>query len=202
MQLARDPHDPEHPDAVAAYIGGHHVGHIPHNSAKKWHAVIESLEMKGLPAVCQGEVTGGWHRPGNSTGNYGLIIFATDPPHEITDDDPTVVTTNGRVSIDGERYCQDYLTALAGDRTSTQIVVHLDARHRHRITVHHEGRELGWMTAAMSERYSPFLRELERAGLPLTCIATIRFGIVRYEVSLKLPTGSDLVSAIDELRQH
>ncbi len=199
VQLARDPHEPEHPDAVAVYIGQHHVGHIPHQTSSDWHAVIDELDTAGLPAVCRGEVPGGWHRPGRSTGNYGLVVYASDPPHILSDSDPTVVTTAGRISIEGEQHCQDYLAELIGEQASRTVVVRLDPRHPHRITAHHEDQLLGWLTSAMSERYAPFLEALESNGLAPTCRGTIRFGRVKYELSLKLPTGSDLVAAIDEL---
>ena len=199
VQLARDPHDPDHRDAVAAYVGPYHVGYIPHAIERDWHAVIDELEDLGRPTVVHGEVVGGWHRPGKSTGSYGLVIYATDPPRQLTDHDATILTRSGRVAIEGEEHCQDYLFAIAGNKTAHQLVVRLDARHSHRITVNHGDQTLGWLTPAMSERYSPLLTGIRVAGLPTTCLATVRIGPKKLEVSLGLPTGSHLERALKEL---
>ncbi len=196
VQLARDEHDPSDPNAVAAYIGQHHAGYIPRNSAKSWHKVIKSLHDDNMPAVCQGEVVGGWHRPPKSTGSYGLVIFASAPPRRLTADDAIILSRSGRVSLEGEENCQPYLAAVLGTRAGQPLVAHLDTRHSHRITANHGGHVLGWLTPAMSATYKPLLLGLEMAGLPTTCVATVRRGKQKLEVSLGLPTGSNLERAL------
>lgn len=195
VQLVRDVGNPYDPNAVAVYLGREHVGFVPADEATAWAVLIAALNSAGLPAACHGEVTGGWHRPGD-VGHYGLVFYADYPTRQLTQDDPILTIGRGsRVQIQGEEAHQTYLFGLLGGSQTADVIVTLRHDENGSIAAFHNGQPLGSMTKTMSQRYGPAIDHLVQSGWPTTCSAIVSLGKSKLEVALRLP-NEDIVLAL------
>ncbi len=194
-QLVLDPHNPVDPDAVAVFLGPHHVGYVEAGLAMEIGEVVETINLSGNPATCRARITGGWDRGGDDIGSYGVVLEVADPARPRSSTDPVFAAARGRLNITGEEACQEFLLIRLGSGW----------RHVFTAVLQFEGNEVGvWygsilvgrLTDKMSARYAPLLNHVAAEGWPLTCSARIKRGKKKLEVTLCLPQGDDLAYAL------
>ena len=63
-------------NAVAVYVGGDKVGHLPRQDAAEFRQQVASLNIpKGMPIQCNALVRGGWSRDGGrDKGRFGIAL--------------------------------------------------------------------------------------------------------------------------------
>jgi len=183
-QLVREPDNPYDPNAVRVDIGGQCCGHIPRADARDYHSTINALAAIGRPASCRAWLTGGWQRGILDKGYFGIRLDV-HPNLEITEAGAILPFGDGRVSVTGEEHAQDHLAPLLGDADRVEQLAVLGAPAE-RIGVWIRGRMVGTLTPKMSERYAPWVGEVQAALLPASCEARIVRGPKKIEVYLKL----------------
>jgi hypothetical protein len=183
-QLVREPENPHDANAVRVEIGGRACGHIPRDEAADYHGVIAALNEIGRPATCRAWITGGWEREGGDRGSFGVRL---DLHEDLGPSERGAILpfSEIRVSITGEEHHQDHLAALLGSADRAEVVAVLGGPSE-RVEVWVNAVCVGALTAKMSERYSPWIREVHEAMLPSSCAARIVRGPKKIEVFLKL----------------
>jgi hypothetical protein len=77
--LMPEPENPYDPDAVAVYIAGRKVGHLPRPAAKAYGPVGRRFAEQQQVGVCAATITGGWDRGDGDTGHFGVRIDLARP---------------------------------------------------------------------------------------------------------------------------
>jgi HIRAN domain len=70
--LVAEPTNPYDPNAVAVYVDGRMVGHLPRDAAKAYQPIARRLG--GHYGACTANIRGGWDRGGGDTGHYGVVL--------------------------------------------------------------------------------------------------------------------------------
>lgn len=183
-QLVLEPENPYDADAVRIDIGGHPCGHIPRADALDYHATLTALAEIGRPATCRARITGGWQRGVLDKGHFGICLDV-HPDLETGERVAVLPFGEGRVSITGEQNAQAHLETLLDGTDRVEILATL-GQPAERIGVWIHGELVGTLTPKMSERYGPWVTEVQAAMLPASCEARIVRGPKKIEVFLKL----------------
>jgi hypothetical protein len=77
--LIPEPNNPYDPNAVAVYIDGWKVGHLPRPAAQALAPVGQRLAEQQRVGVCSATITGGWDRGDGDTGHFGVILDLAHP---------------------------------------------------------------------------------------------------------------------------
>lgn len=183
-QLVLEPENPHDANAVRVEVGGQPCGHIPRTEAADYHAVIAGLNEIGRPASCRAWITGGWDRGDGDLGSFGVRLDLHED-RGLAERGAILPFGDGRVTITGEEKAQDHLAALLQGTDRVEVIAVLGAPAE-RVEVWVNAVCVGALTAKMSERYSPWIREVQEALLPSSCAARIIRGEKKIEVFLKL----------------
>jgi hypothetical protein len=77
--LVLEPSNPYDPNAVAVYVDGRKVGHLPRAAAEAYGAVGRQLAAQQQVGVCQAVIVGGWDRGDGDTGHFGVRLDLAHP---------------------------------------------------------------------------------------------------------------------------
>jgi HIRAN domain len=77
--LVPEPDNPYDPNAVAVYIAGRKVGHLPRPAAQAFAPVGRRLAGQQQVGACSATITGGWDRGDGDTGHFGVILDLAHP---------------------------------------------------------------------------------------------------------------------------
>jgi hypothetical protein len=77
--LVPEPDNPYDPNAVAVYIDGRKVGHLPRLAAQAFAPVGRRLAEQQQVGACSATITGGWDRGDGDTGHFGVILDLAHP---------------------------------------------------------------------------------------------------------------------------
>ena len=72
---ARQPYDPY---AVAVYLAGRLVGHLPREEAAFW-PLIDRISAAGRLACCRADIYVGGNRSATDRGDYSVTLYAAGP---------------------------------------------------------------------------------------------------------------------------
>jgi hypothetical protein len=78
-QVALEPDNPYDPNAVAVYIAGRKVGHLPTPAAQAFAPVGRRLAEQQQVGACSAIITGGWDRGDGDTGHFGVTLDLAHP---------------------------------------------------------------------------------------------------------------------------
>ncbi len=201
-QLVREPKNKHDRNAVAVLVGGEHCGYIAKEQAPTFGPVVDELKAMGRPATCQADVTGGWDQGGDDVGSYGLVLNIAYPPRLRTSRDP-VFGSSAQLNLVGEEDHQEFLRSRLGRAKKHDFAASLAIGEAGDVEASYGREPVGKLTKRMAERYLPVLEHVQRAGWPLVCVARIKPGKTKLEVTLGLPQGEELNYAlieIDEVR--
>jgi hypothetical protein len=73
------PDNPYDPNAVAVYIAGRKVGHLPRPAAQAFAPVDRRLAEQRQVGACSATITGGWDRGDGDTGHFGITLDLAHP---------------------------------------------------------------------------------------------------------------------------
>jgi HIRAN domain len=73
------PDNPYDPNAVAVYIAGQKVGHLPRPAAQAFAPVGRRLAEQQQVGACSAIITGGWDRGDGDTGHFGVTLDLAHP---------------------------------------------------------------------------------------------------------------------------
>jgi hypothetical protein len=82
--LARESDNPYDANAVRVEAGGATLAHLSRDDAPRFHALLDRLAHKGVPATCRAVLTGGWDRGNGDRGTIGIKILTGRRPKEWT----------------------------------------------------------------------------------------------------------------------
>jgi HIRAN domain len=77
--LVLEPDNPYDPNAVAVYIAGRKVGHLPRPAAQAFAPVGRRLADQQQVGACSASITGGWDRGDGDTGHFGVTLDLAHP---------------------------------------------------------------------------------------------------------------------------
>lgn len=77
--LVPEPDNPYDPNAVAVYIDGRKVGHLPRPAAQAFAPVGQRLAEQRQVGACSAIITGGWDRGDGDTGHFGVTLDLAHP---------------------------------------------------------------------------------------------------------------------------
>jgi hypothetical protein len=77
--LVPEPSNPYDPNAVAVYVAGRKVGHLPRPAAQAYGPVGRRLLDRGQVGACAATITGGWDRGDGDTGHFGVMLDLAHP---------------------------------------------------------------------------------------------------------------------------
>ena len=184
-QLVRETNNPYDSNAVRVDLGNRPCGHISRTEAPRYHRALAALAEIGRPATCRAWLTGGWDRGVLDKGSFGvkLDLHANlEWPERVA----VLPFGDGRVSITGEEQHQDYLAALLAGQDRVEAIADLSDPGADGLAVRINGQPVGALTPKMSERYGPWMTEVQSALFPATCEARVIQGPKKIEVFLKL----------------
>jgi hypothetical protein len=91
--LQPEPDNPYDPSAVSVKVRGHTVGYLGRDAAP---ILLAALEEAGFAsAACEAVIVGGWRRPGEADGHFGVKLNAELPFALIDPDEPPVARARG-----------------------------------------------------------------------------------------------------------
>jgi hypothetical protein len=204
-ELLPQPDNPYDPNAIAVLIEGGVVGYIAREDTCRWRSVVDDARRTQGAATCRARFKGGWDRGAGDRGFIGVVLEMADParivPPPGADEDRVIPEPDGVTSVTvtcEEHYQGTLVDACQGrslDHWMPVITELAIAANPHSsaeaIAVRIQGLCVGFLTTAMSQRYSPFV---ERSPLRTTCVGELFYGkkkdqqIVR--VRLALPKAS------------
>ncbi len=199
-QLVREPANPFDANAVRVDIDGRPCGHLARQEASDYHATLDALAAIGRPATCRAWLTGGWQRGVLDKGSFGVRLDV-HPNLDLAERAAMLPFGDGRVSIIGEQHAQDHLAALLGGADRVEIIAVL-GEPAEKIGVWVHAQLVGTLTAKMSERYGPWVGEVQAALLPASCEARIIRGPKKIEVFLKLATPGERAPSLSDWRDR
>lgn len=188
-ELVREPENPFDANAVRVDIDGRPCGHLARQEASDYHATLDALAAVGRPATCRAWLTGGWQRGVLDKGSFGVRLDV-HPDLDLAERAAMLPFGDGRVSLIGEQHAQEHLEALLAGSDRVEIIAVL-GEPAEKIGVWVNAQLVGTLTAKMSERYGPWVREVQEALLPASCEARIIRGPKKIEVFLKLATPGE-----------
>jgi len=77
--LVPEPDNPYDPNAVAVYVAGRKVGHLPRPAAQAFAPVGKGLAEQRQIGVCSAIITGRWDRGDGDTGHFGVTLDLARP---------------------------------------------------------------------------------------------------------------------------
>jgi hypothetical protein len=77
--LVPEPDNPYDPNAIAVYIDGQKVGHLPRPAAQAFAPVGRQLADQHQVGACSATITGGWDRGDGDTGHFGVTLDLAHP---------------------------------------------------------------------------------------------------------------------------
>ncbi len=77
--LVPEPDNPYDPNAVAVYIAGRKVGHLPRPAAEAFTPVGRRLAEQQQVGACSATIIGGWDRGDGDTGHFGVTLDLAHP---------------------------------------------------------------------------------------------------------------------------
>jgi hypothetical protein len=77
--LVPEPDNPYDPNAVAVYIAGRKVGHLPRPAAQAFAPVGRRLAEQRQVGACSATIAGGWDRGDGDTGHFGITLDLAHP---------------------------------------------------------------------------------------------------------------------------
>jgi hypothetical protein len=77
--LVPEPDNPYDPNAVAVYIAGRKVGHLPRPAAQAFAPVGRRLAEQRQVGACSATITGGWDRGDGDTRHFGITLDLAHP---------------------------------------------------------------------------------------------------------------------------
>lgn len=75
--VSDSPHDDK---AVAVFIAGKKVGHLPRQHAREYRKALESAGLGERAAGCGATIVGGWDDGDGDTGSFGVKLNLLWPP--------------------------------------------------------------------------------------------------------------------------
>lgn len=80
VTLVPEPENPYDGNAVAIYVEGEKLAHLPKAEAAAYQPMILGLVRKGTTVQCRGVIRGGWARKGGKDeGGYGILLALSAP---------------------------------------------------------------------------------------------------------------------------
>jgi hypothetical protein len=160
----------EYSGAVHVYLGGAHVGSIPHDHASEFRPVVESLEADSETATCRAQIVGG-HYEDDDEGwrKFGVWLLQPKSPRRFGSDDPFLPPLCGH-TVDWAAEHEPLLNELLHSNAKTK-----------RVAVGGEivERRGQWLVRIADREIGPFdsnaqvntkrLHDALAGGFPLTC---------------------------------
>lgn len=159
--------------AVGVFVGGRILGHLPSGHSKKFHPIIEELELEQIPATCRAELEFG----------DSCDVWLDATPRIRQDGDPFLPYGAGFEAslFDGhEMRLDEELHSKA--KNKTVVKTGTIERHTQALRLLVDGIAIGELANPVAdeiykEEKFRMLSEVQKAGFPLTC----RVRIVRAE---------------------
>jgi collagen type III alpha len=196
--LVPEPGNRDDPHAVAVTVGDELVGYLPADAASAWQPVLLRAWNAGRYVCCVGNVNGGG--PGRS---YGIFLTVCEPGEiEFVVGAPPgalPVIGSATVTVVGEDRHPGTLAPLR-PHWPTAATLHLvpstpdvdDAQATQAIEVRIDGKPVGSLTPAMSERYRDLVLQGLFSGLSVTCRAHVSEDERGKQVRLTLPSVREM----------
>jgi HIRAN domain len=77
--LVAEHDNPYDPHAVAVYLAGRQVGHLPREEAAAFWPLTDRISAAGRVACCRADIYGGWNRSATDQGDYSVTLYAAGP---------------------------------------------------------------------------------------------------------------------------
>jgi hypothetical protein len=200
--VVADPGNPHDANAVAVWVQGELVGFLPRDIAASYHPALADLAERGEYLGVEARVwvsTDGGEVRGSATlvlpPPEGVQSFNEPPeePHQ-------VLPLGGAIQVTGEDQHMDVLGQYVADRDRyVAVTLHgLDVQKTPRsspyrcVEVRLDGKRVGELTKAMSEKIIDVVDHVEQKGrLPL-CRAVLRGSPLRAELTLQVAKAHEV----------
>lgn len=211
-ELVPEPDNSYDAMAVAVHIGGLKVGHLSREDARAYRPYLDEIIGLHGKATAAATITGGWDRGDGDIGNFGVWLAFSDRPARPPEPSPNHIRlrSGGSVSVSNEEHYQEALRAatLGRDLQYRKYPVEVELRtvdanpHVKKATgpvlaVVLEGSVVGYLTPAMSNRFSRVARRSIHEHRPLTAIGSVGMG-TKGGVEIAEITLSAVPMAMDE----
>lgn len=195
--LSREPRNRYDKNAVRVSVDGETVGYIARDLAPLMRQRLEWVESQGLVATCHARIVGG----SRDKPHYGIVVYCSEALNGYANERPAeplvMLPGNRMTTVSGEENHQEVLEPYAPQRPDQVAYVYatlgwcdvVKGKHKgtQAIEARVDGRRVGQLTHAMTERYEadmePLLRD-ERVTIGAAALLTRK---EKIEVSLLLP---------------
>jgi len=169
--LVPDPRNPHDRNAVRVDVGQSAVGYLGRHHAAEYQLALLTITATGHIPSCPARITGGGDR------HYGVYLHLAPPDALLFANDPQglhVLEADDIVTISGSKDCLDVTGAY---RPRARIVVVLDfclmasGKYLGQRVVQAtlDGRRIGHLTPAMSQRYTGYISAAYQRGEVPAC---------------------------------
>ncbi|MGZ9812620.1 HIRAN domain-containing protein [Pseudoroseicyclus sp. H15] len=79
VTLEHQPHNAHDKNAVAVRLEGSIVGYLPRDDAAEWVEAQRAQALSAIQVTASARIRGGWERPGDDHGHFGVRIDAAYP---------------------------------------------------------------------------------------------------------------------------
>lgn len=192
--LIPEPRNLHDRNAVRVDVDGRTVGYLARELAVHYQPPLLDLQRRGHNGVCPAQITGGGR--GRS---YGIFLHLGSPNRLVplnSSDGLHLLASERRVTVTREEHHQQVIANVLGSATGGGTVfasVHecTIERGKHAgstaLEVRIDGRRVGELTKAMSDRYAPAVHAVTASGALPGCQASIESTGKGWQVELRLP---------------
>ena len=174
------------------------VGYLAREQARDYQRELLRLRERGYVGTCPGRLTGGG--PGRS---YGVYLHVSQPEAlalaNLVGDadllDPARQVTVTREEAHQQALARHHRVGVASpSRVVAELWSSVVSKGKHSgayaVEVRLDGDRVGELTAGMSERYAPLVRDAEARGRSPRCEALVTHGERGFQMDLRLPKVS------------
>lgn len=187
-----------HPMAPAVVVDGQWVGNLVDPAAEEHARCVLALADRGLSMMVYAEV---WALNDRGTIRSRVSLRAPEASEMIAPPMPAgrcVLLPHGStIQVTGEESFLPDVSGLLQGRSLRHVAAELrrapqPGKGKERLEVGVEGRQVGWLTPAMSEQLLPIVTLCETKGLTVVCRAVVKGNQIKADVTLDTAKAGDL----------
>lgn len=201
--LADDAGNPHDRNAVAVWVGGHHVGYLDRDTARRWHPVVSDMASQHRHLAVRSRV---WASTARGRVSARVTLYAPDPtmihPVNGLPSGPHLVLPAGStIQVTQEDRHMDVLAPFATG-SDAPVAVTLHAIHEIRprsayeaVEVKIDGQRVGVLTRQQSENLLPLVKYIEDRAMVPVARATLKGNQLKADVVLHVVKAQDVDQA-------
>ncbi|SNS42634.1 hypothetical protein SAMN06309944_0206 [Micrococcales bacterium KH10] len=193
--LADDSDNPYDSNAVAVWIGGHHVGYLDRYTAEEYHPIVADLAAMGRHLSLGSRTwmsTAGRHVNARVTLSLPPVN-GIRPANNLPDEAHVVLPTGSTIQVTKEEDHMDVLSKIVEHSPEVHVAATLHAIHEIRprssvetVEIDIDGERVGILTPTQAANMLPLVKFFEERGIVPVAKATVKGSSLKADVTLNV----------------